>query len=172
MGFRLLQHAMRSQQNRATSGPTSGAAPTRPSARRFFGRCRSRHRRRTGSAAMSGLTCAMQRGLHVSNGPRTDRAVHVRANRRSQQCVPRGRARHGDRRYTMLCFDPRACEEYLAHTNWDDGIQNCIGGAQEEVSGRSQAALRPPRSPAAAEKESARPCHQESIAGHRGVAGC
>jgi hypothetical protein len=25
----------------------------------------------------------------------------------------------------------------LAHTNWDDGIRSCIGGAQEEVSGES-----------------------------------
>jgi hypothetical protein len=57
-------------------------------------------------------------------------------------------------------------------TSWDDGIQSCIGGAQEEASGRSQAGLRPPRNSAAAETESARPCRQESIAGHRGVAGC
>jgi Protein of unknown function (DUF1003) len=65
-----------------------------------------------------------------------------------------------------------ACEECLAHTSLDGGIQSCIGGAQEGASGRSQAGLRPPRSPAAAETESARPCRQGSIAGPRGVAGC
>ena len=154
------------------SARAGGAARTHPEVRRSFDHCRNRHRRRNGSAATPGSTCSSRRAPPVSNDPRTGRAVHVRANRRSQQCVPMGRAHHDDRRYRALCFDPRACEEYLAHTNWDDGIQSCAGGAQEEVLGRSRAGPRPPRSPAAAERELARPCRQESIAGHRGVAGC
>ena len=90
VGLWLLHHAMRSHQDRATSGPTSGAAPTHPSARRFSGHCRNRRRHRNYSAATAGSTCARRQALLASNDLRIGRLGHGRANRRSPQCAPMG----------------------------------------------------------------------------------
>jgi|HubBroStandDraft_6_1064221.scaffolds.fasta_scaffold626192_2 hypothetical protein len=105
VGLWLLHHAMRSHQDRATSGPTSGAAPTHPSARRFFGHCRSRRRRCNHSAATPGSTCARRQALLASSDLRIGRSGHGHANRRSPRCIPLASGHRGDRRYRVLYFD-------------------------------------------------------------------
>jgi hypothetical protein len=121
------------------SGPASGAAPMRPSVRRFSGRCQNRRRHRNYSAATAGSNCARRQALLASNDLRIGRLGRGHANRRSPQCVPMGLEHHDDQRCRVIHFDRLACEEFLARTNWDDGIRSYIGGAQEAVPGSRQA---------------------------------
>jgi hypothetical protein len=157
--------------SRQTSASGRGGVRARPWARRSFGHCRSKHKRRKGPRATPGSTAPGRKGSsRVSTFVSATRAMATQIDEVSGAFPWRWRIMvvgNAERDVSIGQNSKNVCR-----VPWDDGIQSCIGAAPEGVSGKHRAGLRRPRNPVAAETELDRPCDQESIVGHRGVAGC